>query len=63
MTTFTTNADELRYLEADARPTGPVCFWCGCSCTGDVTETVNLYDAESGEVAICDDPDSCPANL
>lgn len=40
----------------------PVCYHCGCACSGDVTQTVEIVDGHTAEVAICDDPETCPAN-
>jgi hypothetical protein len=40
----------------------PLCFYCGEPCSGDVTETVVIYDDQTAEKPICDIPEDCMAN-
>lgn len=39
------------------------CYHCGQECSGDVTETVTIYDEVTAEKTVCDEPDECPANI
>ncbi len=52
---------DMRQTERHDEP-GTLCHWCGGPCSGDTTERIEV-DGASGEVPICDDPDTCPANI